>query len=1217
MEQGFPTSILDRRTVELEHLAQSGAGDPRFLKTSGVEAFTGNELLIKGALEAGVGLITGYPGSPVSEVFDAVSLVAPYLAERGIVAQIANNEALATARLNGARQAGLRSLAVMKSVGLHVGADGLAIGNLAEHRKRDGGAVVVVGDDPWNETTQINSDSRFLSKHLHMPVIEPSTFQELKDWLDLAFDISGHSDLYLTYLVTTNQADGGGTVKVKAHRDLAISQRAPATLSSADIKLSDSVLIPPHTSMREATLPERLNRALERSRQLKLTAWHGPRRVRMPVGFITSGLSYAYLEEVLRLLGLWERTPILKLGMTYPIDADAVFEISNHVEHLVVVEEKRGFLEAQVAEILTNLVQSGRLPKAPALWGKNFPDNEPGFPSSRGLNVSVILEVLGPAFLRWKQYFPTLRVEHIERELADMHHTKTASYDVPTRLPTFCPGCPHRDSAAVSLKLKKKFVNADEMAKRDAKPVDVIFHGESGCHSMLQFAPNEGLMQNYSGMGLGGGTGAGMAPFVTNKQVVFLGDSTFFHSGMVAVSDSIKNNQDITYIILQNGTTAMTGHQPTPGNESDVMGLPTLPQDIERLLRGMVPSSVFIERANPADRVRYEKLVEETVLRPGVKIIIADKECAITMHRRLKAEKNRTVKTLGFLPREEKINITPEVCEYCLECTRQTGCPGLTVVDTPYGRKISTDLSTCVDDGACARTKACPSFEKVVIRRSKAVPTVRPAANMGELPPAEPLYFENRWCAYTAGVGGMGAGVVNAVLVRAGMREGFDVNFLDKKGLAIRNGGVYGHIVFSKKGPVSSPVIPYGKADLLIGLDVLEAARALDARVNLRVAHPSRTRAVINNHKHETVLSLMGRSEFDPAQLEKVVSDRVKPQGFLSADFSALSEKYLGSKLYANMMILGAAFQKGWVPLPEESILAAIGESVRRADIDSNHQAFRLGRYLAAHPDLAEPEHKRETAAEIIAEKAALLKRSSPLFGWRLAAAYRRLMEQSSRWMDLPAESAALLARMVYDLLRYGGVRFASGYVELVWKTYKRDHSRYGFRATQAVVESLFKVMAIKDEVWVAKLLTSPEKYDRDRKRYNIDPSRGDKVRYVHFNRPNFAVLGKSIEFDIQTRDWMLRLMAKAGFLRRLLPGWHAAEKSFRDWYIGIVENFTYFESEQDYELYLSALRVPQSVRGYREVRAPQMRAAQAEAQQSLSKIGAGRVSVSLTRQKS
>lgn len=1172
--------------------------DPRFLKTSGVEAFTGNELLVKGALEAGVGLLTGYPGSPVSDVFDCISAVAPYLAERGMVAQIANNEGLATARLNGARQAGLRAMAVMKSVGLHVGADGLAVGNLMEIRKPQGGAVVVVGDDPWNETTQINSDSRFLSHHLHMPVLEPSTFQEIKDWVKLAFELSGDADLYLTYLLTTNQADGGGTVLVHSHPDLTISHNQRTTLSSADIRISDTVLIPPHTSMREATLEERFKRLLVKARELAINKWHGPKRVRMPVGFITSGLSFSYLEEVLRLLGLWTRTPVLKLGLTYPVDPEDVFDLARHVEHLVVVEEKRGFLESQISEILTNLRQSGRLPKPPALWGKKFPDNEPGFPSTRGLNVSLMLEVLGPAFLRWKEYFPTLNVERIERELAEILHTRSSSYDVPLRTPTFCPGCPHRDSSTVSLKLKKNFL--------EKKNIDVIYHGESGCHSMLQFAPNEGLMQNYSGMGLGGGTGAGMSPFVTNKQVVFLGDSTFFHSGMIAVSDSIKNSQDITYVILENKTTAMTGHQPTPGNEVDVMGAPTWAQSIEGVLQGMAPQGLKVIRTNPADREGYQKLLEETVLKPGVKVIIADKECAITLYRRKNAEKKEIIREKGFFPREEKINITPEVCEYCLECTRQTGCPGLTVEETPYGRKIATDLSTCVDDGACARTKACPSFEKVLIERSRAPAGVAASPfDFSQLPQPQLALFDERWSAYTAGVGGMGAGIVNAVLVRAGMKEGFDVSFLDKKGLAIRNGGVYGHIVFSKKGPVSTPVIPYGKADLLIGLDLLEAARALDARTNLRVAHPARTHGVINNHKHETVLSLMGKTDFDPAKLEAVIQAKVRLGGYLSADFSELSEKYLGSKLYANMMILGAAYQKGWLPISEEQLFSAINESVRRADVEFNHRAFKFGRYFAAHPDMLHPAYQRQTAAEIITEKMDFLSKRSFLFGSRLARGYTKLMEQAFRWMDLDPASQALLARTVYDLIRYDGLKLAERYVLQVWNTFRRDQKKFGLQATNTVISGLFRAIAIKDEVWVAELLTSPEKYQRDRERYKIDASRGDKVSYVHLNRPQFTVLGKSFEFDMKTRDWMLRLMARAKILRLVLPAWHTKEKAFRDWYIGLVEKFTFFDSQQDYELYLEALKVYESVRGYREIRYPLMQAAQKRAEELLQQIGA------------
>src|SRR5204862_5318358 len=149
-------------------------------------------------LENRVALLTGYPGSPVSDVFDAASAAAPLLKKHGIVAEMANNEALSVARLNGSRMAGVRAMAVMKSVGLHVASDGLALGNLSEPRN-EGGSVVVVGDDPWIDSTQINNDSRFLSQHLHMPVLEPATFQEMKDWVGTAFELSSASDLYVTY----------------------------------------------------------------------------------------------------------------------------------------------------------------------------------------------------------------------------------------------------------------------------------------------------------------------------------------------------------------------------------------------------------------------------------------------------------------------------------------------------------------------------------------------------------------------------------------------------------------------------------------------------------------------------------------------------------------------------------------------------------------------------------------------------------------------------------------------------------------------------------------------------------------------------------------------------------------------------------------------------------------------------------------------------------
>lgn len=1187
---------------EVNALSQKGPSgvDPRFIKTAGIDVYTGNELLVKGALEAGAALITGYPGSPVSDVFEVLSSISPYLADRGIVAQIANNEALAASRLNGASQAGLRAMAVMKSVGLHVAADALAVGNLMEVRQRNAGALIVVGDDPWNETTQINSDSRFLSRHLHMPVIEPSTFQELKDWINVGFDLSGYSDLYITYLLTTNMADGGGTVELKSHPQMDISQKRKKLMTDDGIKISDSVLIPPHTSMREATLKQRHARLLERVKEINLNEWHGPRKERIPVGFVTSGLSYGYLKEVLQLLGLWDELPVLKLGMTYPLDVDLIENMASRVSHLVVVEEKRGFLEGQISELLLSLNQKGKLSRVPALWGKAFPDNEKGFPSDRGLNVSVILNVLGPAFLRWKDHFPTLNVQRVEKELAEIVNTKSASYDVPVRTPTFCPGCPHRDSAVASQAVKIRFANDNEK--------DVIFHGESGCHSMLQFAPNEGLMQNYSGMGVGGGTGAGMSPFIENPQVVFLGDGTFFHSGIIAVSDSIKHNQDITYIILENKTTAMTGHQPNAGNDVDIMGKPTVMQDIEKTVRSMGGGSLFVRRANPADRDAYEKLLGETVPKPGVKIIIADKECAITLNRRLNQQKKATIKSQGYIPFEEKINITPDVCEYCLECTKATACPGLTVEETDLGRKITTDLSTCVDDGACSRTKACPSFEKVTIKRSR--PIIKKEETVFDfsvLPTPKLFPFDRRWASYSAGVGGMGAGIVSAVMVRAGMKEGYDVSFLDKKGLAIRNGGVYGHVVFSKFGPIECPVIPYGKADLLIGLDILEAARALDGRMNLRVAHPGRTHAIVNNHKTETVLSLMGREDFDPDKLEEVIKAKVCLGGYLFCDFAEISERHMGSKLYANMMLLGAAYQKGWLPLSENSILDAIKSTVRKSDVETNHRAFKLGRFLIHHPEMLYEKKNRKSFSELVNDNVSYLLKDSLWGSGKRAKAYKSLMDRVDHWLMIPKKARRMLVRTIYDLVRYGGVGMAQRYIALVWSVYQKDQRKFGFKATQAVVEQLYRVMAIKDEVWVAQLLTSPEKYERDQQRYQIDPSRGDKVSYLHFNRPQFVVWGKKIEFDLNTKDWMLKIMRRAGFLRTLLPEWHKKEKDFRDWYIEKVKSFTFFEKREDYNLYLKVLESAAEVRGYREIRYTGMDRAQKKGAMWLSQLEARR----------
>src|ERR671914_647750 len=200
--------------------------DPRFLADSGREVFTGNELLVKGALETdgGVHLLTGYPGSPVAGFFDSLGDVKDLLCKHGVRAFQANNEALGAAAVVGSQMAPCRAIATMKSVGVHVASDALALGNMAGAHP-EGGAVIVMGEDPWCESTQVPADSRFLCEHLRMPVVEPGTIQELKDWVSLSFKLSQAAGLYVGYIVTVALADGGGTVECRPNQFPAINTR--------------------------------------------------------------------------------------------------------------------------------------------------------------------------------------------------------------------------------------------------------------------------------------------------------------------------------------------------------------------------------------------------------------------------------------------------------------------------------------------------------------------------------------------------------------------------------------------------------------------------------------------------------------------------------------------------------------------------------------------------------------------------------------------------------------------------------------------------------------------------------------------------------------------------------------------------------------------------------------------------------------------------------
>ena len=1157
--------------------------DPRFLVADGPEVFTGNELLVKGALEAegGVHLLGGYPGSPVADFFSAMASVKDLLNDKGIRAVINNNEALAAAMANGTQTVACRAIIAMKSVGVHVAADALALGNLAGAHP-DGGVIVVYGDDPWSDSTQVPADSRYISKHLFIPVIEPADAQEVKDFVGLSLKLSRMSELYAGYIITTNLADGGGTVACRPNCYPAFNANQRIAVDTAAINLDKRVLLPPRTWWQEESLPHRLQRAVAAARSLGLNRIQYPAQARKALGFVASGLAHGYLTQALLELGLLGEYPILKFGLSYPVDEVLVRELSRQCERIVVVEERRDFMEEQIGQVQLKDRQAGVA--VAEVWGKRFPDGLAGIPATRGLHPSILIERLVPLLRqaggRAAQVNVPVDFKALTREMDTILATASADVEgIPARLPTFCPGCPHRDTADLCLEIKKSFLDPAYMARRHKLPaVDLLFHGDTGCYTMLMFPPNQPLMHDYSGMGLGGGTGAGTDPFLTNKEVVFMGDSTFFHSGQIAISQAVKFGQDITFIILDNSTTGMTGHQPTPGVDYDILGKSTAVQDIEEVVGAMGGTSgMKVLRADPQQRKQYRRLLEETFLADGVKVIIATKECGITRMRRKRRLERDVLRRRGFLPAWEHVNVNQGICRFCLSCAEMTGCPGLKHVETDYGRKIDTDLTWCVADGACERIGACSAFERVTIRRKRPPRTRVPELGLEEIPepqkrPLPPGAAGWRCC--LTGVGGMGVGMATGILVRAGHNEGYPVVFVDRKGLAIRNGGVFSQVVYNTaKLPVTA-LIPYGKADLLIGIDVLEAARSLDPRGRLRVASADRTAAVINTAKVDTSMALMGHEDFDVEVLERMIRQHTRAEDYLARDISRICEKYLGSKQYANIMMLGFAFQKGLIPVSMHSMAWAIKDTIR-ADFRKNLYAFNMGRKLVVQADLFQGPPKRTDWRDVLEEKCRFTIRRYRR-GQRKADALRELVAGTIKALQALDEDLkrAVVVRL-YDCMRWGGLDYARHYARGVQDVFAKDNPRFAYAATRAAVYNLAAAMLVKDAVFLAELATSPEKYARDREKYNVNRANGDRITYRHCWHGRIRLGGTVRAVDVTLRPWALQVLKRSTWLRKVLPGWGRSQRQFLRGYLGLIDHFAW-SSGEEYQQALAGLSSPQ-----------------------------------------
>ena len=840
--------------------------------------------------------ISGYEGSPLGGYDMALARSGKLLTEYNIHFRPGVNEDLAATAVMGSqiyevigknKVDGVVGIWYGKGPGVDRSGDILRHANLGGTGKNCA-ALLLCGDDPISKSSTIPHQSDFSLFNLGIPFLYPGNTQEIIDYGLLAIAMSRFSGAWVGMKMVTDVCDGGGTVETDP--DL------PAIrLPEGYQKYTDPRLVPPIT----LALENEVNiRRLEAVRQFaRLNAVNRQNGAAARVGILSTGKTYYDLMQALRDLKVRDGIRIGKIGMPFPLDAVFVKQFAEGLETILVVEEKRSFLEMQLREILYDQ------PSHPAILGKSH------FPPIGELDPDKIAKVLC-AVLNLKDH----------RQPAPSPQSP-APKPLAARPAAFCSGCPHNRS---TLLLEGQ-----------------IAGGGIGCHTMaMRLMDPTRAISFLTHMGGEGAPWIGMTPFVDHSHIFQnIGDGTLFHSGYLAIEACVAAKVNITYKILYNGHVAMTGGQAAMG----ALPIPELTRKLqaEGVRKTVVLAenveqytdlSVFASNTELRSRDELPRTLKELPSIPGVTVIIYDQECA--------AEKRRKRSRGQLAEPTMRLVINEEVCEGCGDCVRQSNCMSLTPVQTELGQKIRIHQSSCNKDYTCA-IGDCPSFVSVQIKagtglKKKSLPKLPPA---DVPPPRQMVKAGDGYRIIGPGIGGTGVVTINALLATAAWIDGLSVATLDQTGTAQKGGAVVSHLLLSER-PIEAPAkVNTGNADLILGFDLLGVVHP----GNLSTACAERTVAIVNSDVMPTIDNIRNRAPVSgPGQMLELVNSVTNRGRNIFLDANRLGEGLFGTHMAVNLFMMGVAYQGGLIPISLEAMEQAI--EWNGVDIERNLQTFSWGR---------------------------------------------------------------------------------------------------------------------------------------------------------------------------------------------------------------------------------------------------------------------------------
>ncbi|WP_373981104.1 indolepyruvate ferredoxin oxidoreductase family protein [Achromobacter sp. JD417] len=1028
------------------------------------------------------GFVSGYRGSPLGGVDQNMWKAAAHLKAHHVEFQPGINEDLAATAVWGTQQVNLFPGAKYDGVfgmwyGKGPGVD--RCGDVFKHANaagtaRHGGVLVVAGDDHPAKSSTLPHQSDHILKACMIPVLFPSSVQEVMDYGLHGWAMSRYAGVWVGMKCITDIVEVSASVDVDPHRvRIVLPEDFQLPPDGLNIRLPDTPL------QQEARLLDyKLYAALAyaRANGLNRELWEVPQQAAR-FGIMTSGKAYLDTRQALSDLGLSEDVcrrigvRLFKVGMVWPLESTGTQRFAEGLDEILVVEEKRQVLEYQLKEELFSWIGSGK--KLPRVVGK-FDDKDGGewsvpqgnwlLPAHYEFSPAMVAKAIAARLLRFAlpddvRAGIEARMEFIRAREAALARPRV----VEERKPWFCSGCPHNTSTRL--------------------PEGSRGMAGIGCHYMVRWMDRG--TDVFTQMGGEGVPWLGQAPFTEEKHVFAnLGDGTYFHSGLLAIRAAVAAKAPITYKILFNDAVAMTGGQPVDGPISvPMITRQVAAEGIEKIVVVTDDPRKYVEVSDlaPGVPVRHrdelDAVMRELREHPGVSVLIYDQTCA--------TEKRRRRKRNAYPDPARRVVINERVCEGCGDCSAKSNCLSVEPPETEFGRKRKINQSSCNKDFSCLKG-FCPSLVTVEGGKLKKPPAL---AQSGGAPdedvPAPRLHsLDVPYGVFIAGVGGTGVVTIGQLLGMAAHLEGKGCSVLDMAGLAQKGGAVFSHVVLAgSPDHLLNTRVAMGEADLLLAGDLVVAT---SPEAMARVT-PGRTHVLLNSDTAPTAAFVSNPSWTLPgANLTSDLQSACGKDNLAAVDAAAMAVVLLGDAIYSNPLMMGYAFQKGWIPLSREALLRAI--ELNGQQVANNLAAFAWGRRAA---------HEPAAVARLMANGGV-----SPAQPDDIIEITRPRAPTPVADLKQPAgELARMVAVREAFLTQYQDAAYAKQYTDLVNKVTLAEREATGTnRLALAVARYYFKLMAYKDEYEVARLYSDGEFVKRVGEQFE-----GDWKLRFHLAPPVFA----------------------------------------------------------------------------------------------------------------